>query len=550
MESQRVKPVLSAIFIDYDNIYLSLKRKSAVAARQFARAPGIWLREIERGQLISSSPDVAGGVADRRIVLNRSYGNPVPRRNSGDNGPDKDAFPFVRHHFLRAGCEIVDCPPLTAQLKNSSDIRMVMDIRDLLTHETHFDEFIILSGDSDFTPVLHRLRAHARRTVVYVNDHTAMPYTAIADGEIRESDLIELLEDSVSDHETDDPVETAASIDPEARQQQQDAIIAEVIAMIQNSNNPVPIEALADRAQRKLGRAMTADANWAGFGNFRAFLTACLPIEYRLTTEAPFLAYEAERMDPSEPAPQPDTVARNAPQVERAELQPASAPQIPAVPEPAQPAAAAPASSMDLQQVIGRIQEACQAPPLSPAEYAAVFDMIAREITENGLNGNQTLANIGGRAAAGRVNIHPTDVRFVLDVISEPDPWFEQGASASLFASRFRDFVVARCRTQGMSLSRDELGLIDVWFAGGATAPQQPPAPPQGDPWHDSGTTLPPLEQTPQVPAAAQQPAADGHRTSANAEFAAPPVDPGILGDLSDMDVGQLPRIVRSRMRT
>ncbi len=63
---------------------------------------------------------------------------------------------------------------------------MVMDVRDVLNHDTRFDEFILLSGDADFTPVLHRLRAHARRTVVFANDHTAAPYTAIADGEVRE----------------------------------------------------------------------------------------------------------------------------------------------------------------------------------------------------------------------------------------------------------------------------------------------------------------------------------------------------------------------------
>ena len=130
---------------------------------------------------------------DRRIVMNRCYGNPVPRRNTHDNSTDMNSFPFVRHHFLRAGFEVVDCPPLTAQLKNSSDIRMVMDVRDYLTHDTYFDEFIILSGDADFTPVLHRLRAHARRTVIFANDFTAAPYTAISDGEVRESDLIALI---------------------------------------------------------------------------------------------------------------------------------------------------------------------------------------------------------------------------------------------------------------------------------------------------------------------------------------------------------------------
>ena len=115
-----------------------------------------WLREIESGRLITPT-NAQFGSTPRRIVMNRCYGNPVPRRNQHDNSTDMNSFPFVRHHFLRAGFEVIDCPPLTAQLKNSADIRMVMDIRDLLMHDTYFDEFIILSGDADFTPVLIRL---------------------------------------------------------------------------------------------------------------------------------------------------------------------------------------------------------------------------------------------------------------------------------------------------------------------------------------------------------------------------------------------------------
>ena len=185
-------PCLSAVFVDYDNIYLSLKRKSEEAAKRFAKDASVWLRAIETGRLITAT-NAPFGDGGRRIVMNRCYGNPVPRRNAHDNSTDMNSFPFVRHHFLRAGFEVVDCPPLTAQLKNSSDIRMVMDVRDYLTHDTYFDEFIILSGDADFTPVLHRLRAHARRTVIFANDFTAAPYTAISDGEVRESDLIALI---------------------------------------------------------------------------------------------------------------------------------------------------------------------------------------------------------------------------------------------------------------------------------------------------------------------------------------------------------------------
>jgi hypothetical protein len=123
-----------------------------------------------------------------------------------------------------------------------------------------------------------------------------------------------------------------------------------------------------------------------------------------------------------------------------------------------------------IQQSIARIHEASQAPTLSPPDYRTLFDVMAQEITANGLSGPQTLANIIKRAQDMGIDLRRDDARFVLDVVSEADPWFDQGVSASLFASRFRNFVVARCRSQGLSLSADELDLIEAWFAGPAVA--------------------------------------------------------------------------------
>lgn len=100
-----------------------------------------------------------------------------------------------------------------------------------------------------------------------------------------------------------------------------------------------------------------------------------------------------------------------------------------------------------------------------------LFEIMAKEITDNDLIGAQTLTNITQRAQERGLDLRRDDVRFVLEVVSEADPWFEQGASANLFAGRFRNFVVARCRGQGLTLSVDELDLIDAWFAGG-TLPQ------------------------------------------------------------------------------
>ena len=229
--------------------------------------------------------------------MNRCYGNPVPRRNAHDNSTDMNSFPFVRHHFLRAGFEVIDCPPLTAQLKNSADIRIVMDVRDIISHDTYFDEFIILSGDADFTPVLHRLRAHARRTVVFANDHTAQPYTAISDGEIRESSLITLLLNSRAVSIDTQPRELSApqsvaltAVEIEAARA---AIVAEVAAAVRSAPQAVPLETLADRAVRVIGRDKTVGTNWGGFGTFRDLLLADLPEDLHLSDTAPYTVFDA-----------------------------------------------------------------------------------------------------------------------------------------------------------------------------------------------------------------------------------------------------------------
>ncbi len=157
-------------------------------------------------------------------------------------------------------------------------------------------------------------------------------------------------------------------------------------------------------------------------------------------------------------------------------------PPRPQAQQPAPPPVAAAPRNADhatqIQQSIARIHEACQAPALAPAEYRVLFDVMSQEISANGLQGAQTLVNITQRAREFGLDIKRDDLRFIYDVVSESDPWFEQGTSAGLFASRFRNFVVARCRSQGLSLSADELDLIEAWFS----APQQQQPQPQQQP--------------------------------------------------------------------
>ncbi len=581
MTQDAKEPILTAIFVDYDNIYLSLKKRSEEAAKRFAKDAVSWIREIESGRLITATNSPTLG-RPRRIVVNRCYGNPVPRRNAHDNSTDMTSFPFVRHHFLRAGFEVVDCPPLTAQLKNSSDIKMVMDATDYLEHATRFDEFIILSGDADFTPLLHRLRAYDRRTAIFANDFTAAAYTALCDGEIREANLMSVLLEGklgAAPATSAAPAQTAvqsaggvptahvaapASVqlpaaptsppaaapiavqapDANALERMRAEIVAAVTVAVKAAGSPVPLEALAERTTRALGHDRTVGTNWAGSSSFLELLRRHLPPEIRLTEQPPYLAYEAARAIaapaerpmpileprmplerqpeparqhvPQAPMPSNPVVHAPAPRAPAAEtpVPPAPTPRLPqhAVQQPVaqrqpqfapfdepaphpvappmvaqqhqQPAARQPEPRQSeprqadmaaaIQASISRIHDACQAPPLSPPDYRAMFEAIAGEIGENGLQGSQTLASIHARTQQIGLNVSRDDIRFVMEVISEADPWFEQGASSSLFAGRFRNFVVARCRSQGLNLSSDELDLIEAWFAGGTQqiAPQ------------------------------------------------------------------------------
>jgi len=155
--------VRTALFVDFDNIYLGLQREDPSAAEQFATDPTRWLLWLQ-DHLPHQDPDNRG----RKILFRRCYLNP-------------SQFGRFRPYFTRSAFEVVDCPPLTSGGKTSADIHMVMDILDTLSHATRFDEFILLSGDADFTPVLLRLSKHDRRSAILAIGPASVAYKAACD---------------------------------------------------------------------------------------------------------------------------------------------------------------------------------------------------------------------------------------------------------------------------------------------------------------------------------------------------------------------------------
>ena len=317
-------PILSALFVDFDNTYINLKNKHGLeVAEQFANNPAVWLDHLKRtyefdesppivhrhlikhihdrlerkfdeiydssskkrpaaswlSWLRRSSPSPSSEVESgaRRIVLRKVYLNPNP-------------FWKYRKPFMHAGCEVVDCPSLTLQNKSSADIRMALEITDALSQQDPpFGEFIILSGDADFTPVLFRLRQHGRRIVIITASHTAQAYSALADEVIGGDQLVDVL---LRDAE---PIQAKDAADRESTRSY-DENSAMAVAEQSNLNGRVSESVPIDEVDRIIGetlkessepvrgaklaeliRAKFKNKDWFGYTSFRALMEDRVP---------------------------------------------------------------------------------------------------------------------------------------------------------------------------------------------------------------------------------------------------------------------------------
>jgi hypothetical protein len=267
----------SALFVDFDNVYTQLRALHPAAAERFARQPIEWIRWlIESLEIPDGHHDLA---ARRRLLVRRCYLNP-------------NWYQGYRHAFLRAGFEIVDCPPVTAQGKTSTDIHMVLDIIELLQHETRYDEFIVLSADADFTPVLRKLRRYDRRTSVLAIGFPSAAYQASADLLIDERLFIEQalglamepgeVGEAARPGAADLPLPVTASgpaqppLAPDAEPPAGRAATADELVQIARRiettvlQSPVPVAAGPLASRLRQGYAPLLDS-WNGHGSFKPF---------------------------------------------------------------------------------------------------------------------------------------------------------------------------------------------------------------------------------------------------------------------------------------
>lgn len=291
-------PRRAALYLDFDNLFAGLALRDEAAAWHFAAEPGRWLGWLAAG---------GDGGGPRRILVRRCYLNPAGWTEPVAGGAlaewlgqPRIFYSRFRADFVRAGFTVIDCPRL-ARLKNGADILMALDVADALAHPTRFEEFILLSGDSDFTPLLHRLREHDRRTLLVAQDASAQALRAAADAMIGFEDFAAVM----LQPEPAPATETDPARQAEARRALEDATRRILAA----HDGRIRLSALGQALRFRFGDAVDA-TSYAGAGSLRKLVAAMPGLQVGMEDGTDWAQLAGPVAEPQEPAEDPFAVTR------------------------------------------------------------------------------------------------------------------------------------------------------------------------------------------------------------------------------------------------
>ena len=147
-----------AVFLDLENI--------AIGAHE-AQFPAFEIRKVIERLLLKG-----------HIVVKKAY-------------CDFDRYKAFKRGLHEAAFELIEIPHIRQSGKNSADIRMVVDALDLCYTKSHVDTFVIISGDSDFSPLVSKLRENAKTVIgVGVKKSTSDLFISNCDEFIYYDDLV------------------------------------------------------------------------------------------------------------------------------------------------------------------------------------------------------------------------------------------------------------------------------------------------------------------------------------------------------------------------
>ncbi|MEZ0390014.1 MAG: NYN domain-containing protein [Verrucomicrobium sp.] len=147
-----------AVYLDLENIVLGA---------QEARYPKVDIQKIMERLLLKG-----------HIVTKKAY-------------CDWERYKDFKRPLHEAAFELIEIPHVRQSGKNSADIRMVVDALDLCYTKGHVDTFVIISGDSDFSPLVSKLRENAKKVIgMGVKNSTSNLFITNCDEFIYYDDLV------------------------------------------------------------------------------------------------------------------------------------------------------------------------------------------------------------------------------------------------------------------------------------------------------------------------------------------------------------------------
>ena len=119
-----------AVFIDFENLAQGFKRQGEFDIRLILE------RLVEKG----------------KVVVKKAYA-------------DWSRYSRYKQELHELAIELIEIPKRSRSGKNSADIRLVVDAMDLCYSKRHVDTFVIVSGDSDFSPLVSKLKENGKRVI-------------------------------------------------------------------------------------------------------------------------------------------------------------------------------------------------------------------------------------------------------------------------------------------------------------------------------------------------------------------------------------------------
>lgn len=406
----------STLFVDLDNILINLRKLDAVAADAFGKDPSRWVDWLARGEDQSGNP--------RRFLVKYVYLNPA-------------TFGEYRPFFTRSGFRVIDCPSLTSRGKNSADIFMVIDILDALDGPERYDEFVIASGDADFTPVLHRLRSRDRFTTVLTAGLSAAAYRAVCDQVIQADRLVavSLGEDSDSQDidyapslevpPSPEVLSAAARVATESATGEIAHVASAIIAAVRAADRPL-VSAAAAQAAIAVDRDLKA-TDWRGAGSFRAFLALYVPTVTYAGSPSPGYVY-----DPSVHGPGDLPAGNDRP---------------------------------DLSETKRQVCRLTDAPTMDSERYLAVYEALSDDLATVTFNINSTSKNVRDRTAQLGRAVGRNSINFIIRGLIAQGVNLGAGTTPQVMAAATADNIIGLCANFQLELTAEQEQEIWRWVA-------------------------------------------------------------------------------------